>query len=181
MTIDTSVKLTYDDYVNLPNDGKRYEVIDGELYMNPAPNMQHQRVVGKLYRILAEFVEKHRLGEVFIAPCDVVLSEIDVVEPDLLFVSAARKAMVTRLNVQGAPDLVIEVLSQGTRNYDETIKKKRYERFGVSEYWIIDVEAESVRVLRVGRKRFQEVLVGADVTTPLLPGFSLAVADVFAV
>ncbi|HEX2120927.1 MAG TPA: Uma2 family endonuclease, partial [Thermoanaerobaculia bacterium] len=85
MATGTSTKLTYDDYVLLPNDGRRYEILDGELYVNPAPNTKHQRVVLNLALALATFVRTNRLGEVFVAPYDVVLSDIDVVEPDLMF------------------------------------------------------------------------------------------------
>ncbi|HUP62712.1 MAG TPA: Uma2 family endonuclease [Thermoanaerobaculia bacterium] len=180
MATETSTKLTYEDYVNLPNDGKRYEIIDGELYVNPAPNIKHQKVAAKLFYELYSFVKPRKLGEVFFAPCDVVLSEIDTLQPDILFVSAARMEIITRANVKGAPDLVIEVLSEGTRNYDETIKKKRYERFAVSEYWIVDIDDDSVRVHRRVGTRFELVDAVATITTPLLPGFTLAVHEIFA-
>jgi len=180
MAAQTSTKLTYEDYVNLPNDGKRYEIIDGELYVNPSPNMKHQRVSKNIFRALDRFVEESNLGEVFYAPSDVVLSEIDVVEPDLFFISAERMEIITKANVKGAPDIVIEVLSDGTRRYDETTKLKRYEHFGVREYWIVDPVDDSVRILRLDGKHFERIVVGGEIKSPLLPGFSLAVKDVFA-
>ena len=179
MTAGTPTKLTYDDYLNLPDDGRRYEIIDGELYVNPAPNIRHQPVSRNIFRRLDGWVLPRNLGEVFYAPCDVVLSEIDVLEPDILFISTARLTILTRANVKGAPDLVIEVLSEGTRRYDETTKRKRYEHFGVSEYWLADPENYSFRILRGVGGRFEEIEVGTTITTPLLPGFSLAVSEVF--
>lgn len=175
-----SSKLTYDDYVNFPNDGKRYEIIDGELYVNPAPNTKHQRLLGRLFRTLAAFVEEHGLGEVFIAPFDVVLAEIDVLQPDLLFISAARMQILTQANVKGAPDLVVEVLSDGTRRYDETTKRKRYEHFEVQEYWIVDPIDDSVRILRLEGKQYERIIVGGNITSPLFPGFSLGLKKLFA-
>jgi Uma2 family endonuclease len=179
-TTEISSKLTYDDYVNFPNDGKRYEIIDGELYVNPSPNMKHQRVLLRLAIALSRFVEKHRLGEVFIAPFDVVFSEIDVMEPDLLFISTARMHVLTQANVKGAPDLVVEVLSDGTRRYDETTKRKRYEHFEVQEYWIVDPIDDSVRILRLEGKQYERIIVGGDLTSPLFPGFSLGLKKLFA-
>jgi len=179
-TTEISSKLTYDDYVNFPNDGKRYEIIDGELYVNPSPNMKHQRVLLRLAVALTTFVEKHHLGEVFVAPFDVVLSEIDVLEPDILFISAARKNnILTHANVQGAPDLVVEVLSAGTRRYDETTKRKRYEHFKVQEYWIVDPIDDSVRILRLEGKQYERIIVGGRLTSPLFPGFSLQLKKLF--
>jgi Uma2 family endonuclease len=179
-TTEISSKLTYDDYVNFPNDGKRYEIIDGELYVNPSPHMKHQRVLLRLAIALSRFVEKHRLGEVFIAPFDVVFSEIDVMEPDLLFISTARMHVLTQANVKGAPDLVVEVLSDGTRRYDETTKRRRYEHFEVQEYWIVDPIDDSVRILRLEGKQYERIIVGGDLTSPLFPGFSLGLKKLFA-
>ncbi|PYQ28324.1 MAG: hypothetical protein DMF56_16055 [Acidobacteria bacterium] len=181
MTItEISSRLTYDDYLNFPNDGKRYEIIEGELYVNPSPNMKHQRVLLRLARSLADFVETHGLGEVFIAPFDVVLSEIDVLEPDVLFISAARMHILTQANVKGAPDLVVEVLSDGTRRYDETTKRKRYEHFEVQEYWIVDPIDDSVRILRLQGKQYERIIVGGNITSPLFPGLSLELKKLFA-
>lgn len=179
MASGTSTKLTYDDYVLLPNDGRRYEILDGELYVNPAPNTKHQRVVLNLALALATFVRTNRLGEVFVAPYDVVLSDIDVVEPDLMFIGNARMVIITEANAQGSPDLVIEVLSEGTRRYDETVKMKRYERFGVAEYWLINPDDRTVKVYRQTNAKLTAVAVGDPTTSPLLPGFSLPMSELF--
>jgi Uma2 family endonuclease len=177
-----STKLTYEDYCLLPDDGKRYEIIDGELYASSAPNTKHQRVVGQLLVVLYGFVRSSRLGEVFMGRYDTVLSNIDVVQPDLIFISAARAHLITEANLQGAPDLVVEVLSPSNRGYDETLKRKRYAQFGVVEYWIVDPEEEWLRIHRrpeSGLPSVAELRSGDVLTTPLLPGFSLPVELVF--
>jgi len=122
MPVDT--RLTYDDYCLLPDDGKRYEIIDGELFVTPSPRRAHQKVVTQLTRILANFVDTMGSGEVYVAPFDVVFSLFDVVEPDVLYVSKERASVITEKNVQGAPDLVVEVLSETTAARDRSIKLK---------------------------------------------------------
>jgi Uma2 family endonuclease len=185
-TLAESPKLTYEDYCLLPDDGKRYEIIDGELYVNAAPNLRHQRVVVNLILSLGFFVRERKLGEVYVAPTDVVLSNIDVVQPDVLFMTKENADRLTRANVQGAPDLAIEVLSASNRRYDEVTKRKRYEAFGVAEYWIVDPELELVKVFRRGANgkfaRAVEITVeaGGTLTSPLLPGLSLPIEEVFA-
>ena len=119
------VKLTYDDFLLFPDDGMRHELIDGEHYVTPSPNTKHQRVSGNLYWLIRQYLEAHPIGEMFFAPFDVVLSRFDVVEPDLLYISRERAAQVlTSKNTQGAPDLVIEIASPGTRKRDETVKRR---------------------------------------------------------
>ena len=141
------VKLTYDDFVLFPDDGKRHELIDGEHYVTPSPNTAHQRIVGRLHLALGRYLETHPVGELFLAPFDVVFSQFDVVEPDLLYITAERRdSVLTTQHVRGTPDLVIEVGSPGTRRRDETIKRRLYERAGVSEYWIVDPELEVIRI-----------------------------------
>ncbi len=174
MPVDT--RLTYDDFCQLPDDGKRYEIIDGELFVTPAPLSLHQRVVTRLTYHLYGFVENHKLGEVFVSPFDVVFSEFDVVEPDLLYISKARASVLTAKNAQGAPDLVVEVLSETTARRDRSIKLKLYGRFGVQEYWIIDPEVPAAEIYRrgVGGLELAAKLAAADaLTSPLFPGFKL--------
>jgi len=139
-----STHLTYDDYVQFPDDGKRHEIIEGDHYMTPAPRRKHQRVSVNLATEMSSFAKRHKLGLVFTAPFDVVLSDENVVQPDLLFVSAARAAIVTEDNIQGVPDIIVEILSESTRRKDEVTKRKLYERFGVQEYWVVDPELEIV-------------------------------------
>jgi len=178
------VKFTYEDYLLFPDDGRRHELIDGEHYVTPAPKTKHQRVSSQLHLLLGSFVREHRLGQVFTAPTDVVLSDLDVVQPDLLFVSSARASIITEPNIQGPPDLVIEILSETTRRTDEIIKRKLYERHGVSEYWIVDPELETVKVYRMtdqGYGRPVELSTEANdtLTAPLLPGLIIPLAAIF--
>jgi Uma2 family endonuclease len=171
-------KLTYEDYALLPEDGLRHEIIDGEHYVNPAPNTQHQIVSFNVAFALRAYVKPRGLGSVFIAPYDVVLSDTDVVQPDVLFVSTAQMARITAANLQGAPDLAVEVLSPSNRHYDEVVKRKRYDALGVAEYWVVDPERATVRV---HRRDGGLVRVETDdpLTTPLIPGFSVTLAEIF--
>lgn len=121
------VKFTYEDYLLFPDDGKRHELIDGEHYVTPSPSTKHQRISGNLLYFLKDHLRRTKAGRMFDAPMDVVLSDFDVVQPDLLFVSSARASIITEKNIQGAPDLVVEILSDGTRKTDEIIKRKLYE------------------------------------------------------
>ncbi|MFP5247208.1 MAG: Uma2 family endonuclease [Thermoanaerobaculia bacterium] len=175
----TSTKLTYEDFLLFPDDGRRHEIIDGEHYVNPSPNTKHQIVSARLFYGLYHHVEHHRLGIVFAAPYDVVLSNFDVVEPDLLFISNARRHIITDANVQGAPDLLVEILSPSNRKYDEVVKFKRYDALGVGEYWIVDPEEENVRVYRRDAGGLARVEIDDTITTPLLPDFVLRLRDLF--
>ena len=132
------VKLTYEDFLLFPDDGKRHELIDGAHYVTRSPNTRHQAIVMNLSGMIWNYLQQHPVGRVFGAPFDVVFSDIDVVEPDLLFVTRARQeAVLTTQHVRGAPDLVVEVESPRTRKRDATIKRRLYERFAVSAHWVI--------------------------------------------
>ncbi len=170
------IRLTYEDYCLLSTDGKRHEIIDGEHFVTPSPLTLHQRVVMRLGYHLMAYLHDHPLGEVFSAPFDVVFSRFDVVEPDLLYISKDRSSIVTRKNVQGAPDLVVEVLSEGTAHIDRDTKLKLYSRFGVREYWVIDPEAPSAEIHRAGNEGLQLVVnLSADgsLASTLLPGLAI--------
>jgi Uma2 family endonuclease len=146
------VKLTYDDFVLFPDDGQRHELIDGEHYVTPSPNLKHQKILGNLHLAIGGWLESHRIGQAYLSPFDVVFSRFDVVEPDLLYLSNERaSAVLTEANVQGAPELVVKIGSPSTRKRDETIKRRLYERGAVSEYWIVDPEVDVVRVYRPPR------------------------------
>jgi Uma2 family endonuclease len=178
------VKLTYDDFVRFPDDGKRHELIDGEHYVTPSPNTRHQRIVINVAGLIWTFLQGSSIGEVFASPLDVVFSDFDVVEPDLLFVSNTRREVLTAQNVQGAPDLVVEVGSPSTRRRDELTKHRLYERFGVSEYWVVDPDLDLIKVYRLVEGRYirtsELTLAARDVlTTPLLPGLELPLSSIF--
>ena len=152
--------------------------------MSPSPFTKHQRVSFNLSVILGVFLKQHPIGRVFAAPMDVVLSDTDVVEPDLLFIASEHASIITEKHIMGVPDLVVEVLSQGSRKTDEIIKRRLYEQFGVKEYWIVDPELESVKVYRMqdtGFVRIAELSVenGSVLTTPLLPDLTIPLFEIF--
>jgi Uma2 family endonuclease len=179
------LKLTHDDFVLFPDDGKRHELIDGEHYVTPSPNTRHQQISVNLLLLIGNWLETHPTGRIFHAPFDVVFSNFDVVEPDLLYLSNERAAaVITPLHVRGVPELVVEIGSPGTRKRDETIKRRLYERSGVTEYWVLDPETDVVRVYRRERDVFGRAIElsreGGDVlTTTLLPGLEMPLARIF--
>ena len=143
------IKFTVADYMTTP-DGKRYQLLDGELILAPSPTNKHQAIVGNIFVLLYQFILSNGLGQVWMAPLDVFLTEHDVAQPDILFVSNERAAIITDANIQGAPDLVVEILSPSTQRYDRGYKRTLYSRHGVREYWLVDPEAETVEVLTGG-------------------------------
>ena len=181
----SDVKLTYDDFVLFPDDGQRHELLDGEHVVTPSPNTKHQDIVANLHFHIRLWLETRPVGRVFLSPYDIVLSMFDVVVPDLVYFSSERAAAVlTPKHAAGAPNLVVEIASPGTRQRDETIKRRIYERFGVDEYWVVDPELDSVRVFRRQGERFGRPVecsmeAGDVLTSPLLPGLDLPLTRVF--
>lgn len=177
--------MTYEEFLALPDDGKHYELIEGELVLNPAPNLKHQAIIGNLYLAFRLYLDQHRSGKVFVAAVDVVLSIENVLEPDVLVVLNDRASRLQKKNVQGAPSIAVEVLSEGSRRKDEVTKKRLYERFGVDEYWIVDPEIDRVKIYRRAGDVFERAIeintdTGGTITSTLLPGFALDVNNVFA-
>lgn len=181
---EAGVKLTWDDYALFPDDGQRHELIEGERYVTPAPVRKHQMIVVNIVTAIRSHLKQHPLGFVYVAPFDVILSNYDVVEPDVLYVSRERAQEIEMSPwVKGAPNLVVEVGSPGTRKRDETTKRLLYERYGVDEYWLVDTEIDAIAVLRRSGDRFEfamELRRGDELlTTPLLPDWSLPLREVF--
>jgi Uma2 family endonuclease len=176
-------RWTYEEFAQLPDDGNRYEVIGGELYVTPSPRLLHQRVVSRLDRAMGPFVEEHQLGEVIVGPFDVLFGEDNYMAPDLLFVRAERHQVVSERGVEDAPDLVIEVLSPGTAKRDRGIKRDRYAHFGVPEYWIVDPVARKIEIHRLREGIEQPVeITGASLDWQPVPGgpkLTLDVAHLF--
>jgi len=150
-------KFTYEDYLYLPDDGKRYQIIEGEIYTTPAPIPYHQKILLRLAQLVRNFVEERDLGEVFLAPCDVILSDEDIVQPDIFFISKERLDIITQKNIQGVPDLIIEIVSHYNPKIDKILKKKLYERYGVREYWIVDPEGREIEVFVLEKGKFHSV------------------------
>ncbi len=184
-TTPTSLKFTYEDYLGFPEDGKRHELIEGEHYVTPAPLTKHQRISANLLAHIHHHCQHTNAGLVLAAPTDVVFAEADVVQPDLVFITKTRQHIVTRENIQGAPDFIVEILSDSTRRRDERTKRTLYERYQVAEYWIIDPELETVKIFRLKDGRYvsaQELTTEQPaicLSTPLLPGLSITLADMF--
>ena len=183
MTIpNPTIKFTYEDYRNTPDD-ERYELLDGELIMAPAPNLGHQDVDAKLGWRLMRFVEQRNLGKTFSAPCDVVLSNTHVVQPDLLFISRDQEhILLGGDNVRGAPDLVVEILSPSTATRDKTLKRALYAKHGVGEYWLADPDSRTVTVMVPGGDGFEVAGVygkGQTLISPMLEGFTVNLDEIF--
>jgi Uma2 family endonuclease len=185
-TSQRDTRLTYDDFVRIPDDGMRHEIIEGVHYVTPSPNLRHQELVLRLSLTLGTFLEdRPDRGRGFLAPFDVVFTFHDVVEPDVVFVAPDQLDILTDENIQGTPALVIEILSPSTRRRDQHIKRTLYERTGVREYWLIDPDVSTVTVFRRAGDgsfpRTSELTAGGGDTleSPLLPGWSLALARLF--
>jgi Uma2 family endonuclease len=175
------VRFTYNDYLLLPED-KRYEILDGDIYVVAAPNIRHQSVALNLEAALFQHMKETGLGRILHAPCDVILSEESVVQPDILFVRKERARIVGESNLQGPPDIVIEILSEGTRRKDLEIKKKIYAQFAVPEYWIVDPEANTVEVLVWSELGYATAGIHGknhSLSSPTLPDFKPALTEIF--
>lgn len=180
-------RLTYDDFLRFPDDGLRHEIIDGEHYVTASPNTRHQLLVGRLYFEIELCLRRRPgIGSVFLAPFDVVFTRWDVVEPDVLFIAADQMDILTDKNVQGAPALVIEVLSASTRDRDAGVKRRLFDRGQVREYWMVDPDRNIVTVLRrnddgsLAEAGILAADAGETLDTPLVPGLRLRLRDLFA-
>lgn len=184
MSAQVETLLTNRDLEGLPQDGNRYELIEGELYVSTAPELIHQRVIGKLHFAFATYLVKKAIGEILYGP-GVILSDYDGVIPDLVYLSNERREQIaTGTRIYGAPNLVIEVLSPGTQNMerDRKVKLRLYDKYGIDEYWVIDTRARSIEVYRreSDKLKFFTTFVSDEaVTSPLLPDFECGVASLF--
>lgn len=186
MSASTHLGLTVADLDVMPDDGKRYELIAGELYVSRAPHLVHQAAIGNLHHALRNYLTDHPLGRVFLE-CGLILTEHDAVIPDLLFITNDRfHGAVSGGKFVEAPDLVVEVLSSGTENErrDRSVKRHLYGKFGVREYWIANWELATLEVyeLKEAGLELTATVGGSDaVTSALLPGFSIRVESIFEV
>ena len=176
--------LTNADLECLPEDGNRYELIAGELYVSTAPDLIHQRALRRILIAFAKYLEQQPIGEILIGP-GVILSDYDGVIPDLVYLSNERRDQIaTGERIYGAPSLAVEILSPGKQNMkrDREIKLKLYAKFGVEEYWIVDPREQAVEVYRgedETLKLFTRFVNDETITTPLLPGFGPEVRSFF--
>ena len=177
----TTRLLTYDDLLAQPEDGRRYEILDGRLIELASPEVVHQRVLGWLYRWLYAFVADRNLGEVLLAPLDVRLSTHNIVQPDLIYLSRERFGRVEKRPIDGAPDLLVEILSPSTRDRDRGEKMAIYARHGVLEYWLVDVDEHSVNVYGLVGDHFAPLPQDAGTArSAVLPGLTINLAPLFA-
>lgn len=177
-----STKFSFEDLEHFPPDRNRYEIVEGDLFVTPSPVPLHQRILMNLAAHLWQHVRQHRLGEVFVAPLDVVFTSSTVLEPDLIFVSKPRAQIVGEKNLSGAPDLVVEILSESSLKLDLEIKPKQYALFGVPEFWRIGPATRTVEIFRMkeGAYELAARLGFADaLTSPLFPGLSLPVSSLW--
>ena len=181
----TAIKFNYQDYLQLPED-KRYEIIDGELFMVPSPNEAHQHILAYISNCVFNYVRENKLGCVYCAPFDVLFSEEDIVQPDIVFVSNENKKIITKDNIKGTPDLLIEILSPGTSKRDLGIKKKLYAKNGVREYWIVDPAQETIEVLNLKEgeflgKSYNTGVAGqtSRLSSLVIQGFDIDIKEIF--
>jgi Uma2 family endonuclease len=180
------IRFSYADYRSLvESTDKRYELLDGACVMVPAPTTRHQQISRNLEFLLLAHVRQQRLGTVLDAPIDVIFGvgeEREVVQPDIVFIRTERRSIVTEPAIQGAPDLIVEILSPGTEIRDRGYKRTLYARYGVREYWIVDPKAQQIDVLVLGAAGFDPrgTYGAADrLTSPLFPLLELFLDEVF--
>ena len=177
-----TAKMNYDQLCLLPEDGKQYELFDGELVMTPSPSSRHQGIVGKLHVLLFADLEQTASGKVFVAPLDTIFDQYTVLQPDILYVSRNRVPQIVKERIEGAPDLVVEVLSPSTFYKDLRRKMAVYAQFGVQEYWIVDPETQTLELYSRQNdelRLLQKVSAQEILQSPLLPGFRVSVGSIF--
>jgi Uma2 family endonuclease len=175
-------KLTYEEFRQLPDDGRYYELIHGEVHLSPSRSTKHQMILGNLSRILGTYMRSARVGILFFAPLDVCLNPDTALQPDLIFISEERVGIVNENFVAGAPDLAIEVLSQSTAGHDRATKLPLYAEAGVADVWLVDSQAKTVEVLKLeGKKYLLDAILAGDqvLTSNLFPGWQLSLRDLF--
>ena|SRR5687767_9455438 len=174
--------FTVYDYRELPEGPPNYQLIEGELEMSPSPNRAHQKILIKLIKSLGAYLDKTEKGEIYCAPFDVFLTELNVYQPDLVYISNDRKAILTDQGTEGAPDLVIEILSPRTAKLDRGVKRDIYARTGVQELWIVDPERQQVEVYDLPKNADAPTATYTkrqSLKSKLLPKFSVSVAKIF--
>ena len=181
-------KLTHQDLLRMPQDGLRHEILDGVHHVTASPTPRHQRVLQRVNLRIGNYVEQSQCGEVFGSSVDTILAKHDVAVPDLQFISEQRLSIVREKNIQGPPDLVLEILSPSTRRKDLGVKLERYEQLGVLEYWILDPDRDEARIYRRESREAERFLpplhltaeAGDSLTSPLFPGLEIPLQTLFA-
>ena len=178
----TRIVLTYEDYAALPDDGKRYELHEGELSVTPAPGRRHQQILLNLALVLAPYVKARGVGELYIAPFDCIMTDVTVMEPDLLYVDERRRSLLGERGLEGAPTLAVEIVSPSTDRIDRRMKMGLYARHGVTWYWIVDPDPRTIEAyhLDAGAYRLEARLEGSTpAALPPFPDLPLAPAIIW--
>jgi Uma2 family endonuclease len=173
----TRVRLTYEDYAALPDDGRRYELHEGELSVTPAPGTNHQATLLNLVVILHGHVNARALGEVFPAPVDCILENVTIVQPDIVFIETARQAVISERGIEGAPTLAVEVISPSTAGIDRRRKLQLYARYAVPYYWIADPPARTIEAHQLTQGAYREVGALSGTASASLPPFPDLILD----
>lgn len=179
----TSRPLTYHDYYSLPEHGPRYQLIEGELHMAPAPNRFHQTVSRNLEGILLSYLKTNKIGILYDAPFDVQMTDLNVYQPDILVLKNSRRSLLTKQGLRGAPDFVVEILSPATSELDLGVKREIYARCGVEELWIIEPDARQISVYRLQENRETPAAThseNARFHSTLFPGLEFIASEIFA-
>lgn len=175
-------RLTVDDLDALPDDGNRYEIIEGELFVTRAPGLTHQAITSNIIFAFRTYLKQNSSGKIFPTP-GVIFSDFDAVIPDLVFITHERlDEIAENERLSGAPEIMIEILSPGSENQkrDRQIKRQLYRKYGVKEYWIVDAEQSTVELYRAPKFNRAKILtMDEEIKTPLLPNFRCPVRDVF--
>ena len=175
--------LTYEDYCLLPNDRNRYEILEGELSVTPAPATKHQIALGNLYQILSNHVVGHRMGRLLLAPTDLILASTTVVQPDLIFIGNDRRGIITERAIEGTPTIVVEILSPTTHHTDRVTKAQLYAKYGVPHYWLIDPDQQVLEAYGLSGEQYNLVTKAQDAdmfTSAVFPGLSIQISDLWA-
>ena len=167
----TRARLTYEDYAALPDDGRRYELHEGELSVTPSPGLDHQDIVGNLFVMLRGHVNARGLGRVFVAPVDCILGDSTVVQPDIVFVETARRSLMSERGIEGAPTLVVEIISPPTVGIDRRRKLQLYARYAVPFYWIVDPPARTIEAYQLTHGAYREAGTLSGTSGVSLPPF----------
>ena len=176
------IVLTYEDYVLLPNDRNRYEILEGELTVTPAPSTKHQSASANLFKLLSRHIDDRNLGKLFYAPIDLILDPTTILQPDLLFVFSARQHIITERAIEGVPDLVVEILSPTTSRSDRVTKAQIYARHRVPVYWIVDPDDKSMEIYLLEGDVFGAAVTLQGATPTIVPPFTeleIVARDVF--
>lgn len=177
-----SLAITAHEYMTMPDGPPYYQLIEGELLMSPSPNWRHQDIAGRIYAKILNYLEDQNIGYVFISPLDVILTELNVVQPDVLFVSSERKSIVGERCIEGAPDFVVEILSDSTAHLDKGQKRKIYARTGVKELWIVNSELKEIAVYDLKKSvGTPQATYGANerLKSKIFPGLEFSCAAIF--